>query len=662
MGNVFSLFSPHKTRNHQRLRKKNVRLTLGQLVQFVLDGFMLATVFALAYEIRFEFALHTKPDFIRQMVLQLPFVVLWQWLCMLLFQVYRRMWRFISLVDLSPFLMAFTFSGLGMTGLRLLAPHVPGMKPLLIPYSIILLSTVLGLGGVLVLRIARRVVFEWGSRRHVFRENRGHAVSRVVLLGAGAAGVMVARELKNRANSNQRVIGFLDDDPVKHGTVIAGVTVLGPIRYIQHLGERKLVDEAIITMANAPRHKIARVVRHCHRAGITPRIIPALYEIVNGHIPVNSIRDVKIEDLLGRDVVTLEAESIQAFVRGRRALVTGAGGSIGSELVRQVARFSPSRLCMLDQCEWALYEINREMAVQATGVPLRPIVADVASSMRMEEVFRQERPEVVIHAAAYKHVPMMESNVREAVVNNVGGTLQVARMAGECGASVFVMISTDKAVNPTSVMGATKRVAELVVQQQAGAFPRTRYVSVRFGNVLGSTGSVIPLFREQIKHGGPVTVTHPDMRRYFMTIPEAVSLVLQTMAMGKGGEIFVLDMGTPVKIDQLAREMIRLSGLEPDVDIPVRYTGLRPGEKMFEELNTHEESVDKTSHPKIFVGKIAKPDVAVLQHGLDELFSAVRVADGPGMRMALSKLIPEATLASESGALNVLCASEENEK
>ena len=632
---------------HTHLRKHGLRLSLGQLAQCMLDMLVLSGVYVLAYNIRFEFVL--SAPIVRSMLLQLPFVVLWQWILLVLLRAYRRMWRFTSLIDLPPFVLAFTVSGAGLALFRALAPSLSRLFPVtVIPYSVIILTTVLGLGGILTMRVLRRLSFEWQARQRLVRHSPTHTVSRVVLLGAGAAGVMVARELKNRADSDQKVIGFLDDDPAKQGTLIAGIPVMGPIRVIHELVARHAVDEAIITLANAPRHRIARVIRHCRRAGIPSRIIPALYEIVNGHVAVGAIREVDIVDLLGRDVVTLEAESIRSFVRGRRVLVTGAGGSIGSELVRQVARFGPARLCMLDQSEWALYEINREMVAQATGVPLRPVIADITNADRMEAVFAQERPEVVIHAAAYKHVPMMEANVREAVVNNIGGTLMTARLAGKLGANVFVMVSTDKAVNPTSVMGTTKRVAELVVQQQAADFPNTRYVSVRFGNVLGSSGSVIPLFREQIKRGGPVTVTHPDMRRYFMTIPEASSLVLQSAALGKGGEIFVLDMGTPVKIDQLAREMIRLSGLQPDIDIPIRYTGLRPGEKMFEELSTREENVDKTKHPKIFVGKIAKPDPKALHHGLKILRSAVEADDESAMRAALSALVPEATLSSSA--------------
>lgn len=616
----------------------------ARLALVLADFFILACAFFVSYQLRFEFDLSDK---VRGMLVrQLPFVVLWQWACMLLCGTYRRTWRFFSLVDLPPFMGAFALSGTGLFLYRaLFVRHLPEMW--MLPFSIVLLSTLLGGFGAVFLRVFRRALYEIASRYFLHdRASSGRGVSRVVLIGAGAAGVMVARELLARADSRQKIVGFLDDDPAKAGSVVYGIPVLGPARHVFSLAQRKKIDEAVIAIANAPRHKIARIVRHCRKAGITPRIIPALHEIVSGAVSVGAIRTVGIEDLLGRDIVTLESESVRDFVRGRRVLVTGAGGSIGSEIVRQIARLSPAKLVMLDQSEWALYEINRELAGGNVGAVLRPIIADIVDEARMEEVFREERPEIVLHAAAYKHVPMMETNVREAIRNNVAGTRRVARLAGMYGADVFVMISTDKAVNPTSVMGTTKRVAEKTVREQGMAFPKTRYVSVRFGNVLGSTGSVIPLFREQIRRGGPVTVTHPDMRRYFMTIPEATSLVLQAAAIGKGGEIFVLDMGTPVKIDHLAREMIRLSGLRPDVDIRIVYTGLRPGEKLFEELSVKEEDVDRTTHPKIFVGRIAPPELPELQAGLDELRAAVEACDEDAMRRALGRLVPEAKLSS----------------
>ncbi|MBQ7251238.1 MAG: polysaccharide biosynthesis protein [Kiritimatiellae bacterium] len=621
-----------------------LRRAVGRLPLVLADLFVLACAFFFSYQLRFEFVLADKER--AMLLLQLPLAILWQWACMLLCGTYRRMWRFFSLVDLPPFMGAFALSGTGLFLYRaLLVRQLP--EGWMLPYSIVLLSTILGGFAVVFLRVFRRGLYELAGRYLLHDRAAGRrGTSRVVLIGAGAAGVMVARELRARADSRQKIVGFLDDDPAKAGSVVYGIPVLGPARHVFTLAQRKQIDEAVIAIANAPRHKIARIVRHCRKAGIVPRIIPALHEIVSGAVSVGAIRSVDIVDLLGRDVVNLESGSVRDFVRGRRVLVTGAGGSIGSEIVRQIARLNPAKLVMLDQSEWALYEINRELAGGNVGAVLRPVIADIADGPRMDEVFREERPEIVLHAAAYKHVPMMEMNVREAVRNNVLGTRLVARLAGTYGADVFVMISTDKAVNPTSVMGTTKRVAEKTVREQGMAFPKTRYVSVRFGNVLGSTGSVIPLFREQIRRGGPVTVTHPDMRRYFMTIPEATSLVLQAAAIGKGGEIFVLDMGTPVKIDHLAREMIRLSGLTPDVDIRIVYTGLRPGEKLFEELSVKEEDVDKTAHPKIFTGRIAPPVLSELEAGLEELQSAMDAGDEDGMRKALGRLVPEAKLSS----------------
>ena len=628
---------------HAHMRKKVVRLTFGQAGQFLLDLAALSFVFHVAYQLRFEFHLGDYPRYWQAMICQLPVVVAVQWFCMFFSRVYRRLWRFVSLVDLPPFCGAFAVSGALFLAFRTFVAVRLGWL-WVIPYSVIVYDTTLALFAVLSLRVLRRIVFELLSRHHAYQMRHGHAVSRVVLLGAGMAGVMAARELARQGNAKQKIVGFLDDDPVKQNTVIAGVPVLGPVSMIRQLAEKRKVDEAVITVTNTSRENIARMVRSCEAAGIKPRIIPSLYDIIGGTVSIAAIRDVDIADLLGRDIVLLDSEAIRRYSAGKRILVTGAGGSIGSELVRQLIAFAPKTLYLLEQGEFALYEIHREMLARNTGVPLVPVIADIASPARMEEVFREFRPEVVIHAAAYKHVPMMETNVREAVTNNVFGTRNVAALAGKYGTEVFVMISTDKAVNPTSVMGTTKRIAELIVQEQDETWPNTRYVSVRFGNVLGSTGSVIPLFREQIRRGGPVTVTHPEMKRYFMTIPEASRLVLQAAAIGNGGEIFVLDMGEPVKIDKLARDMIRLSGLEPDKDIPIRYTGLRPGEKMFEELTTTGENATKTRHPKIFIGKIGKPDARFLHRGLKRLESAVQDANEAAIRAALSSLVPEATL------------------
>jgi FlaA1/EpsC-like NDP-sugar epimerase len=385
---------------------------------------------------------------------------------------------------------------------------------------------------------------------------------------------------------------------------------------------------------------VRRILLICERIRVRAQMIPAFFDLLQGKVSISSLREVRVEDLLNRETVSLEAGDLRAFLGGRAVLVTGAGGSIGAELARQAARFRPSRLILLDRAEPALYEIDRELREAWPELRILPVMGDVTDRERMLAVFREHAPRVVAHAAAHKHVPLMETNAPEAVKNNVFGTLTVAEVAGECGAEAFILISTDKAVRPSSVMGATKRVAELVVQGLGHRYA-TRYVAVRFGNVLGSAGSVIPLFREQIARGGPVTITHPDMKRYFMTIPEAAVLTLQAGAMGRGGEIFVLDMGEPVKISYLAEQMIRLSGREPGQDIPIEYIGLRPGEKLYEELFYDSEDLIATDHPKIRVARGSDPLVELATADrLAVLARACDVENSDTILAALAELVP----------------------
>ena len=621
------------------------RVSPGRSAQFAIDLFVLSAVFILAYLLRFDFSI--PPRAADTMLRQLPLVVGWQWLLLLALGTYRRIWRFISLVDVPPFLLACLLTTIPFLLVRagLGASHVV----LRVPYSVMLMHAALSFLGLMGIRISRRMAIEHLQRQVPDRSGRGGSVrrdhsSRVVLMGAGRAGVMAARELAGQASAGLQVVGFLDDDPAKQGAVISGIPVLGTMEYIRILADEKRVDEAIITIANAYREQIGRVVRLCEQAKITTRIIPALHEILSGAVSVTELRPVQIEDLLGREVVHLDVQSIRRFLAGKRILVTGAGGSIGAEMVRQISGFGPAELVLVEQCEFALYEIHREMQAKDPATRWIPVVADIGDAVRMGEVFAQWHPQVVIHAAAYKHVPLMEANEAAAVRNNAVGTHVLAGIAGRSGVEVFVLISTDKAVNPTSVMGASKRVAELAVQSLATRHPGTRFVSVRFGNVLGSTGSVIPLFREQIQQGGPVTVTHPEMQRYFMTIPEASQLVLQAASMGRGGEIFVLDMGQPVKIADLARDMIRLSGLEPDIDIRIEYTGLRPGEKLFEELHTDAEQAERTRHPMIFIGKIPRPDPGSVDKQLQHLAAMAQAGDTAGIRRLLNRMLPEARI------------------
>ncbi len=634
----------------QRFMRRGIHLG----AQLGLDFIALVTAYLLALLVRSEFVWALAFRIVggpSGFVWQALWVAGVQLTMFWFFRVYRRMWRFMGFVDFPVFIGAF-FTGMLILLLgRVFSGRVPPWMS--VPYSIVFMSCVFGAAGVLGMRLTRRVLYERSLRRRNWlqqTDGQPRRARRVLLLGAGQAGQLLAQELERQGYARQKVIGFLDDDPEKQAQLIGGIPVLGEIHDLPQVVADNRVDEVIITIANGPRQQIQRVVGECERAGLKPRIIPALHEIACGNVSVGMVREIGIEDLLGRDVVILDSEPIRRMSEGRRVLVTGAGGSIGSELVRQVAAFKPSELLLLDQSEFALYEIHRELLKHPNPeTKLVPIVADIADEKRMEEVFAQWHPEGVIHAAAYKHVPMMEENVREAATNNVFGTRNVALLAGKYGANVFVMVSTDKAVNPTSVMGTSKRIAELVVQTVQKEYPNTRYVSVRFGNVLGSSGSVIPLFREQIRKGGPITVTHPDIKRYFMTIPEASRLVLQAAMMGRGGEIFVLDMGTPIKIASLAKKMIELSGLKPNVDIAIQYTGLRPGEKMFEELSVRGEHAEKTRHPKIFIGKIAQPDAEWLKTGLKTLKEAVDIGEERSIRRAMAALVPESTLEGLDG-------------
>ena len=452
------------------------------------------------------------------------------------------------------------------------------------------------------------------------------------------------RELAGRSLGELDVKGFVDDDLTKQGSVIHSVPVLGTTRDLARLVLAHDIDHVIITMGRAPRDQMRRILDLCERVPVSARIIPGLAEILEGGVSMTRVRNVEIEDLLGREPVKLEIDAVRAFITEKTVMVTGAGGSIGSELARQIARFRPARLLLVERAEPALFVIDRELRESFGELEIVPLIADVTDALRMESVFRNYGPDAVFHAAAHKHVPMMEHNPGEAIKNNVIGTRTVAELAGRFGCGAFVLISTDKAVNPTSVMGATKRVAELVIQDLDARFAGTRFVAVRFGNVLGSTGSVIPIFREQIQRGGPVTVTHPDMVRYFMTIPEASQLVLQAGVMGEGGEIFVLDMGEPVKIVDLARDMIRLSGFRAGDDIEIVFSGVRPGEKLFEELHMTGEEVTKTRHPKIFIGRIAGIESAELAAGIQAVWPAAQRGDAALVREGLARLVPEATI------------------
>ncbi|HEX40676.1 MAG TPA: polysaccharide biosynthesis protein, partial [Phycisphaerales bacterium] len=474
-----------------------------------------------------------------------------------------------------------------------------------------------------------------------FRTEEAGRLKRLLIVGAGNAGEALLREIHRMPVAEYEVVGFIDDDPAKRGTLIHGLPVLGTVGQLPDICEARNIEEIAIAMPSATHQQRRRVIQVFDEGtNIRFRTVPSITDIASGRLRVSQIRDVGINDLLGREVVQLDEDMIEAFLKDKVILVTGAGGSIGSEMCRQVCKYGPRNLVLVEQAENPLFYIERELRRQFSSVNLAAVICDITDSVRVGQVFETYRPQVVIHAAAHKHVPLMELNPGEAVKNNILGTKTVADAAAEFGSTNFVMISTDKAVNPTSIMGSSKRIAEMYIQNLSMT-SRTQYVTVRFGNVLGSDGSVVPIFKKQIAEGGPLTVTHPEMKRYFMTIPEASQLVLQAATMGKGGEIFVLDMGEPVKIVDLAKELITLSGFRPGEDIEIVFTGPRPGEKLFEELSIEGEDMQRTHHPKISVWKNIPMDREGLLAGIEDILRAAHTQDRELIVSKIKSLVPE---------------------
>ncbi|NLP17845.1 MAG: polysaccharide biosynthesis protein [Firmicutes bacterium] len=506
---------------------------------------------------------------------------------------YRRLWRYTSLSDLTAIVI-------GATGIALLQLAgfycIPTYR---LPRSVIILTWILAIAILGAERLSYRLYRFFRSR---WRNSNGKKDrwEQVIIVGAGDAGEMILRELLKRPDLGLKVAGFVDNDPVKQGLSIHGYPILGPVAQLPLLAEKYQVQQIIIAIPSAPGRKIREIIEICQETEAELKILPGVYELIDGQVTINHIKKVEIEDLLGRAPVDVNIGEMAGYLTGEVVLITGAGGSIGSELCRQIAPFDPARLLLLGHGENSIFAIHNELRDKFPHLTVRPLIADVQDKLRMEGIFATEGPAVIFHAAAHKHVPLMEANPAEAVKNNVLGTLNVVEAADKYGAKRFVLISTDKAVDPSSVMGASKRVAEIIVQRM-GRESSTQFCAVRFGNVLGSRGSVVPLFRQQIAQGGPLTVTHPDMTRYFMTIPEAVQLVIQAGAMAGKGEIFILDMGEPMRIMDLARQMIKLSGFEPGKDIAIEITGIRPGEKMEERLVSEDETMLQTRHGRIFV-------------------------------------------------------------
>ncbi len=557
-----------------------------------------------------------------------------------LFKQYRGWWRYVGISDLLDIFRASFMSTLALLVLWLADLNIATLRRAL-PEAIADVSQ-----GVYIADLFGTIMLLSGLRMLVrlyheeFRTVDGIRLKRFLIVGAGNAGESLLREIHRMAVAEYDVIGFIDDDPAKQGISIHGMAVLGTVVDLPRICGEKNIDEIAIAIPSATHQQRRRMIQVCEGTQIRFQTVPSLTDIAFGKLKVSQIRDVDINDLLGRAAVVLDIESIEAYLNNKAVLVTGAGGRMGEEMGRQICKFDPQQLILLEQAENPLFYIERELHKSYSEISLETVICNITDKKRVNSVFRKYHPDVVIHAAAHKHVPLMELNPGEAIKNNVLGTRTVADAAAENEVLSFVMISTDKAVNPTSIMGSAKRIAEMYIQT-LDRTSRTEFVTVRFGNVLGSEGSVVPIFKQQIADGGPVTVTDPEMKRYFMTIPEASQLVLQAATMGRGGEILVLDMGEPVKIVDLAKELIILSGFRPGEDIEIVYTGLRPGEKLFEELSIEGEDMQSTFHPKISIWKNRPAAQAQLGHHIENLVRMAQEQDHKEMMAEIMLLVPE---------------------
>lgn len=615
-----------------------VALRLRQGVSAAFQVALFGAAWGLAFGVRFDFDI--APKYISLMLVTWALATLVKGAVFVIFQLHRHWWRYAGIKDLETIGQVALASSATLLILFSLLDPGDGLRVPRGVFVLDLLLSVFALGGV---RLAGRV-----SRGRLKGLLAGRERRRIVIFGAGDAAEQLLREIDRNPAMQQRVEALFDDDPGMRGARVQGVRVVGTTTEFADFAAVRQVDEVVIATPSASGSDMQRMVSICRKADTPSRVLPAISDLLDGRVSWSKLREVDIHDILGRQTIELDSDVLTGLLEGKTVLITGGGGSIGSELVRQIAKWNPRRILALDQAENPIFELLKSLKEQGIETPVVPLVANVCDPDRMEGIFNTWKPQVVLHAAAHKHVPLMEENVPEAVHNNVFGTRSVADLAGRHGSTHFVMISTDKAVNPTSVMGCTKRLAELCVQGLNQAYPDTGFVSVRFGNVLGSRGSVVPIFKQQIARGGPVTVTHPDMMRYFMTIPEASGLVLEAGGLGRGGEVFILDMGEPIRIVDMARELIRLSGLEPDVDIAIEFTGTRPGEKLFEELSLQDEGAEKTHHPKVFVGKVHPLDHETLTDGLKRLQHAIGEQDTNLSLSLLSELVPEASLSAKA--------------
>ena len=588
----------------------------------------------LAYSVRFEF--NIRDIELSTMSRTLPFVMLVKMTVFVLCKMYIGMWRYTSMIDLINLFKGVLISSTILIIMILMFHRFEGY-----PRSIFLIDwgfTLIFLGGS---RVFIRLYLSGRSSGVLLplTVKKRKKEKRLLIFGAGNTGEQVVRDiLHNPANSNLFPVGFLDNDPLKQNKSIHGVSVIGKISDIESFEDN--FDEILIAIPSATSKQMRDIVSYCDKSGKRFRTVPSISELIDGNVSLKMVRDVTVQDLLGRQEVQLSREQINSCLRGKRVLITGAGGSIGSELVRQVCSFNPQSIALVEMSELNLYHIEGEFLRQFSNIKSYSYLVDIRDHEALKRVMKEYAPEVVFHAAAYKHVPIQELNPWEAVRNNVMGTRNVLRALKGLDVERFVLVSTDKAVRPTNVMGATKRVTEQMVVC-SNNYDETRFMVVRFGNVIGSSGSVIPMFQKQIEKGGPVTVTHPDVTRFFMSIPEASQLILEAGSMGNGGETFILDMGEAIKIADMAKDLIQLSGLELDRDIEIKFTGLRPGEKMYEELITQGEGIAKTEHEKILVIKGTVCDLNWIERGVDSLIDATRTFDADIIKGKLQKIVPE---------------------
>ena len=612
-----------------------MRRYMFPIILFLTDTVTLCISVWLAVVLRFAGSGTNYQGYISNALLMIPLYIACHLICFYLFKLYHRIWKYAGIKEMLSIVGANICGMLLHLGLRSLLVAAGG-TPMVLSRLLMLLICFFNIFFIAGIRLFVR----WASYQveKADKENDTE-FKRVLIVGAGDAGNIILRDLRQR--DHRKVVGFIDDDPVKQKQIMNGVPVLGTRHDIEHIAYDKGVQEIIIAIPSMEIADLNELAELCSNAGpnVTVKVLPSFFTTMDeASINYQNLRPLQIEDLLNRDPVKLDMVTFGKYLEGKTVLVTGAGGSIGSEICRQVLRRKPKQLILLGRGEGSIYEINRELQEQAeTKDQVVPYIMNIANREGMEEAFRKFRPQVVFHAAAHKHVPLMEYQPEEAVLNNVVGFVNTAEPAGQYGVERFVLISTDKAVNPTSVMGATKRLTEKLGQAINKKYPNTKYMAVRFGNVLGSRGSVVPLFKKQIEAGGPITVTHPDITRYFMTIPEASQLVIEAGSLGEGGEVFVLEMGKPVKIVDLAKNMIKLSGHVPGKDIKIEFTGLRPGEKLYEELMTAEEGTEVTTHAKIRKAILSDEDSHVLKQQYDKL---IALQDGDAIIEQMKQMIP----------------------